>query len=157
MKTHLSKTHLMKTHLIERETCLTKTNLTKTRLTKTHLTKTYLTKTHLTKNTSYKNMSCMKPPVPLPLKLPQNLTFYVDSTSFLIIFCIESNGILAKANLTRKWVGDISWGTVRFFAGWSITLYSIQYKLDGKLANLYLLGGVKFILLHQKPSMKSCC
>ena len=39
------------------------------------------------------------------------------------------------------------------FAGWSINWYSIQHKLESKIANSDLLGGVKFSVLQQISSI----
>ena len=48
---------------------------------------------------------------------------------------------------------ELCWSTDLIFAGWSINWYSIQHKLESKLANSDLLGGVKFSVLQQISSM----
>ena len=48
---------------------------------------------------------------------------------------------------------EIWWSTALNFAGWSINWYSIIHKLDSKIANSDLLGGVKFSVLQQISSM----
>ena len=52
-----------------------------------------------------------------------------------------------------KNIEEIWWSTALIFAGWSIMWYSIQHNLDSKTANLDVLGGVNFIVLHQISSM----